>query len=277
MTPQTRRKLRIAMPVLMALSKIPLFSTTPELTDTEKEQFLLRAKIIKTRELSQGVTGSLRATLSDGILTHDAHIQTIDEYKSSFTTAAGSELNFRDSYRGNLAGYRLSKLLLLNMVPPSVARKIGGKTAAVTWWVDDVLMTEKDRFQQKVEPPDRDRWNRQMHIVRLFDQLIFNTDRNLGNLVINKNWDVWMIDHTRAFRIQTSLRNPENLQRCDRLLLERLRKLDRDTLKKELSECLPKPEIEAILARRDRIIKHFEDLVAERGEEQVLYDFLANR
>ena len=267
---------RTRVPVLIALLTIPLVSTTSELTDTEKENFLKKARILKTKELSQGITGSSRATMSDGPLTHDAHIQTIDEYKASFTSNLGSELNFRDTYRGNIAGYRLGKLLLLHMIPPSIERKVGGKTAAVTWWIDDVLMTEKDRFQRKEEPPDRNRWNLQMHIVRLFDQLIYNTDRNLGNLVITKTWDIWMIDHTRAFRVQPTLREPENLQRCDRLLLQRLRKLDLDTLKNELSQCLPKGEIQAILARRDLIVKRFESLVAERGEEEVLYDFLAN-
>jgi len=40
-----------------------------------------------------------------------------------------------------------------------------------------------------------------MWVVRLFDQLIYNTDRNLGNLLIDKSWRLWMIDHTRAFKV----------------------------------------------------------------------------
>lgn len=273
-----RFRIPLLVPLLAAAMALPLASSSlPPLTDSQKEDFLKTAKIISTRALSQGITGSQRATLSDGVMTHDAHIQTIDEYKSTFASALGTELNFRDTYRGNIAGYRLSRILLLNMIPPSVERKVGGKTAAVTWWIDDAAMTEKDRFQKKEDPPDKDRWNRQMHIVRLFDQLIYNMDRNLGNLVITKNWDVWMIDHTRAFRLQTTIKDPGNLQRCDRLLLERLRKLDRDTVSHELSPCLSKAEINAILARRDRIVKHFEELIAARGEDEVLYDFLANR
>ena len=39
-----------------------------------------------------------------------------------------------------------------------------------------------------------------MQIVRLFDQLIYNIDRNLGNLMITNDWTIWAIDHTRAFR-----------------------------------------------------------------------------
>jgi hypothetical protein len=87
------------------------------------------------------------------------------------------------------------------MIPVSVERKVGGKTSAITWWVDDVMMDEMKRTNKKIDPPDRDIWNKQMYVVRVFDQLIYNTDRNLGNLLIDKNWRLWMIDHTRAFRL----------------------------------------------------------------------------
>ena len=64
-------------------------------------------------------------------------------------------------------------------------------------------------------------WNRQMWVVRLFDQLIYNTDRNLGNLLIDKDWRLWMIDHTRAFKLFTEPKSPKNLApQCARGLLE---------------------------------------------------------
>ena len=155
-----------------------------------------------------GITNSQRATLDDGRLKHDAHIQTVDIQKASFQTATRTELNFRDSYKFNMAAYELDKLLELNMVPVSVERKVGGDMAAVTWWVDDTLMTELDRHKKKMEPPDLKTWNPQMYVCRVFDQLIYNTDRNLGNLVITKDWKIWMIDHTRAFRTMKDLPDP---------------------------------------------------------------------
>jgi hypothetical protein len=246
----------------------------PEPAIEQKEEFLKTAKILRTRQLSEGITNSLRATLSDGKCTHDAHIQSIDEYKNTFVTATGTELNFKDTYKGNIAGYRLDKIMRLGMIPPSVERKYAGRSAAFTWWVDDVLMTEKQRYQKGVEPPDRDRWNLQMYIVRVFDQLIYNTDRNLGNLLILKNWDLRMIDHTRAFRLYDQLRDDKNLVRCDRQFLDRLRKLDEPTLMRELTPYLTRPEIKAVLARRDRIVAFFEKAIATQGEAAVLYDFL---
>ena len=124
------------------------------------------------RNLSVGVTNSRRATLDNGKLQHDAHIQTVNESKTTFAGQRRTELNFRDSYKYNIAGYELAKILELNMIPPSVERRIAGQTAAVTWWVDRTAMTEGDRLKKNTPPPNVLNWNQQMQIVRVFDQLI---------------------------------------------------------------------------------------------------------
>ena len=238
----------------------------------DQAEFLLNAKVLKRKTIGKGVTASERATLSDGKLEHDAHVQSINEEKASFTSARGTELNFKDSYKYNIAAYRLDQIMGLNMTPVSVERKVGGKTSAVTWWVDNVLMDELERHNKNVDPPDKDYFNKQMYIVRVVDQLIYNTDRNLGNLLIDKDWRLWMIDHTRAFRLQPKLENPKNLVMCDRKLLAALRKLDEDTVEEKLRPFLTKSEIKAMMKRRDLIVKFFEDAVAQKGEGAVLYD-----
>jgi hypothetical protein len=138
-------------------------------------------------------------------------------------------------------------------------------------------MDEKARYLQKIDPPDRSRWNRQMHCVRVFDELIQNLDRNLGNLLISRDWRVHTIDHTRAFRAQHRLRRPDNLVQCDRRLLQQLRALDQVKLHRELWPFLAEREIEALLARRDEIVRHYERLIAGQGERQVLFDLLPAR
>jgi hypothetical protein len=168
----------------------------------------------------------------------------------------------------------LDKLLDLNMVPVSVERKVGGEMAAVTWWVDDVAGTELDRKKKKMEPPDLKSWNQQMYVCRVFDQLIYNTDRNLGNLLITKDWKIWMIDHTRAFRRMKDLQNPKNLVQCDRRLLANLRSLDKDSLNQKLGHYLADMEIDAILGRRDKIVKFFDEQVAQKGGTAVLFDLV---
>jgi hypothetical protein len=239
----------------------------PRLSRAQMETFLAQARVVRTRPVSKGITGTERATLTDGVLTHDASIQTIDESRREFQTNRGVELNFRDTWRFNLAAYVLDKLLGLGMIPATVERSHRGLDASFTWWVDDVLMDEGERLKKRVRPPDPQSWNDQMWIVRVFDQLIDNTDRNVGNLLIDRGWRLWMIDHTRAFRWHRALRSPGNLARCDRELLERLRSLDEATLQRELGRYLGPREIDGILARRDLIVQHF-----DRAGPAVLYD-----
>ncbi len=224
----------------------------------EQEEFLREAKIVRVRGAKVGVTGTLRATLSDGRLEHDASIQTIDEYKQRFEGTQGTEFNFRDTWRYNVAAYRLDRLLDLGMIPPSVQRHYNSKLGSFTWWVDDVMMDETERFKKKVEAPDTRRWNEQMWHVRMFDQLIYNVDRNLGNLLIDKDWTIWMIDHSRSFRVNDTLKAPGNLSLCDRGVIERLKALDRAALDKEMKDYLSPGEIKTLLARRDAIVAHFE-------------------
>ena len=243
------------------------------LSDAEKEAFLLTAAIVRTRSAGSGITGSLRATLRKDGREHDAHIQDIDLSKPVGNMPGGVEIDFRDSYRNNVAAYRLDRLLGLGMVPVTVVRSDRLKKASFTWWVDDVLMSEKDRTQKKMESPDPPAWNRQIYVVRVFDQLIFNTDRNLGNLLIDSEWRMWMIDHSRAFKIFKELKSSENLgTHCSRDLLAALRHLDRPTLAAATRSLLSETQVKGLLARRDLIVKYYDARIAELGEGAVLYD-----
>jgi hypothetical protein len=242
------------------------------LSDAEMEQFLLTAKVVRTRNVSTGITGTQRITLADGKLTHDASRQTVDIYKPSFQTAAGTELNFRDSYKYNIAAYRVDRMVGLGIIPVSVERTVGGKTGAVTWWVDDVKMTDKERYQKKIEPPDPDDWNDQIYQVRVFNELVYNTDPNLGNLLITNDWKLRMIDFSRAFRVYHELRQPKNLENCrlDRRVYDGLRGLNEEALTRRLDRVLRAAERQALLSRRDRILTHFDQQIAARGERAVL-------
>ena len=155
----------------------------------------------------------------------------IDETKREFRTNQGVEFDFRDSWTFNVAAYKIDRLIGLNMVPPSISRSHRSTPSAFTWWIDDVLMDEGDKVKNKVEAPDRNYYLRQRAMMYLFDELISNTDRNQGNIVYTKDWRLWLIDHTRAFRKNTTLKVPAQVSRCDRQVFEGLKALDREKLK----------------------------------------------
>src|SRR3954453_13378228 len=120
-----------------------------DLSCADMEAYLRTAKVISERGTSAGITAPSRAMLDNGTLRHEASIQTVDIKKATFEGTLGTELNFRDAWQFNVAGYELAKMLGLNMVPPYVERRVGGKDASVSWWVNDAMM-DKDRVQKKI-------------------------------------------------------------------------------------------------------------------------------
>ena len=269
---------RTALATLVALSVAgPLraeqaadASLTPTLTQEEMSSFLQTARIGRLRSAGGGVTNSKRATLTDGVLTHDAHIQTVDVAASIFEAGRKSEANFKDSYRLNLAGYRLARLLALN-VPVSVERRVDGKQASVTWWVDDVAMDERGRIKQGTLGPNPGRATQQLVVMQVWDELIQNRDRNQGNILWTRDWTMWLIDHTRAFRLGRELLNPRSLTRCDRDVLTRLRELTPASVAAALGDSISRDELDALMARRNAIVELFDDRLQRLGEAAVLF------
>jgi hypothetical protein len=246
--------------------------TEPDLTQEQQREFLLHAKVVNSKQIGKGITNPWRLTLSDGTLTHDAAFQSIDERKPVVQLPDGrTDINFRDSYHFNIAACELAKLLGLDdMVPLTVERNWRGNSGSLSWWVP-WKWDEGMRVQQNVQPPDGDAWNKQMYKVRVFDELIYDRDPNLGNVLITEDWKIWRIDFTRAFRLNHDLQDPKDLVQCDRRLLEKLRQLSYDEVLDRTKPHLSKSEVKAVMARRDKIVAYFEKLIAQKGEGAVLY------
>lgn len=249
----------------------------PELSVEQMKEFLSTAKVVRTRGTSKGVTAPKRVTLSSGGLTHDAVFQAVDDKQMVAQLGGGgrqstTELNFVDSYRYNLAAYALAGLIgLEHMMPVYVERRWNGQTGSIGWWVT-TLMDESERLKKKVQPPKPMEWNNQMYRMRVFTALVRDTDRNLGNVLITPEWKVMMIDFTRAFRLQPELQHAKDLNKLDRALLPKLEALDRQGLKTAVGDWLTGSEIDAVMKRRDLLVAHFKKLIAELGEDKVLYN-----
>ena len=260
--------------VVLCLAGLAGRAEEPNLTREEMARFLQTATVINSRPAPKGVANSRRLTLSDGRITHDGGFNSIDETKSSMAFPGRVELNFKDCYRYNIAAYELARLLGLDhMMPVTVFRQWGGNAGSLTWWLP-VKMDEGQRKAKKLEPPDTEEWSKQMNRLRVFTELIYDTDRNLGNVLIGEDWKLYMIDFTRAFRLLPEIREPKNLVRCDKQLLEKLRQLDPKELAARAKAAkgeLNKPEIKGLMQRRDKIVARFEQLVKEKGENEILY------
>jgi hypothetical protein len=249
-------------------------TTSPAASREAQERLLLKGEIIATKGKSKGVTEATRVTLRHESLTHDAQIQDVDISLPIFQVdPKHTEVDFKDSYRYNIAAYRLSLLLGLDNVPMSVERVVNGKPAAVTWWLDDVMMEEGDRQKRKENKygPSTLRTVSQTQMMSVFDELIQNRDRNAGNLLWTKDWKMWMIDHTRAFRTGKSLLKPESLERCERTVFQKMNELTAQQLADVMGKAMTKREIEALLARRDRLVKLFNEKIAKHSEAAVLF------
>jgi len=235
------------------------------LTSAEKETFLRTARPLDWETLPVGSTQSIRAVLDDGTFQHDVHVQTVDVHHDP----NGPFRNFRDSYKYNIAAYRLASLVGFDRVPVSVARMVGDEEAAVTWWVDNLAMMEVERAEEGIQPPDPADFEHQISQVVIISQLALNTDLNPGNVLITNDWKVWVIDFTRAFRVDHEIERDELSGRIDRSLYQAIRDLDEETLLAELQPHLNREEIEAVLRGRDELIEYYDEQVASKGEAAV--------
>lgn len=256
----------------LAFQTIVLRADDAHLTKEQIKVFLQTAKVINEKPSSKGVTRPTRLTLSDGTITHDASFQAIDEHAAEKKFESGKlEFSFVDSYKYNIAAYQLAELLgIEDMLPVYVERKWAGKTGSLSWWLP-IKMDEAERAQKKIGAPDTDRWNKQMYRIRVFDELVYDTDPNLTNVLIGEDWTLYRVDFSRAFRFSKDLHDPKNLVKCDRQLFERLKNLKADELAEKTKHYLTKTEVNGLMARRDKIVATFQTLIAQKGENEVLY------
>jgi hypothetical protein len=178
----------------------------------------------------------------------------------------GQRQGFWEAYKSEIAAYELDRLLGLDMVPVTLERRVQGELASIQLWVEGCRLL-KD-VDQSACPRPMD-WAKQVCRQRVFDNLIANIDRNQGNLLVDGDWNLILIDHSRAF---ASDRMPfeKEMTRIDREMLGRLKALDEAGLMKQIRPwVLSDGQVRAILKRRDKIVAHFERLARERGEAAV--------
>ncbi len=246
----------------------------PFQTDAELLDFLRTAEPISEKNLSGGINFPLEVVLEkNGVRAH-AVFRDVNEDKSQATFGGGrNEVGFKDSYIYEPAAYEMGLMLGMNNVPPATLRKLHSRTGSIQIFIEH-SMTEKKQVDEHIAPPDDQEWKKQVQMMNVFDALVYNTDRNRGNILITPDWRLWMIDHTRAFRQLSTLQNADSIKQCERGVYEKLKALDEKEVRERLKPYLSSFEIGALLDRRKLLVERIDKLVAENGEDKVLYRFV---
>jgi hypothetical protein len=243
----------------------------------EIEGFLLKAAVVHMEEIPEGVTDPKKVLLEKDGVQARAIFRDVDISKARGPGMGGKgRLNFRDFCLFEVAAYQLAQMLGLDNVPPTIRRKIKGQNGTLQIWVEGA-MTEKGRLKDGVQPPSPWHHAMQHQIMRIFDNLVYNEDRNQGNVLYDENWKMWMIDHTRAFRMDKELPKPEEIQICEKDLWEKLRNLDDAALTERLDDLLKTGEMEGLVARKRALVKWIERLIEEKSEKRALFTYFEPR
>ena len=238
------------------------------------EEFLTTAKIVSGEQMTgpESVTNPWRLVLEKDGVRNDA----------LWKNVYGRPKGYIDSWKYEVAAYRLDKLLGLGMVPPTISRDYNG-IGSLQLWVES-WMTLKKKVEDKVKMPSYKIgfWNRALYLQRFFDNLIGNEDRHQNNYLITKDWRLYLIDHSRSFRtsgkflkelLYTDKRSegPMEMLELPRVLVDKIKTWNFDMLRQAVGDMLTDDEINAVLTRRDLVLKEIDKICKRNKEENVLY------
>jgi hypothetical protein len=270
---------------LISLSEIPPLSARgrvfhsatgeplPWQSDAEVVDFLSRASVTPLGETDKGINKPQKVELRLGEVTALGVFRDVDISKERFRDLNGRfYARFKDSFRFEVAAYEIDRALGLGRVPPAVLRKVEGQAGSLQIWVHNVF-DEEYRREHDLSPPDPVAFAQQNILRRFFDALIGNFDRNLGNILIDRDtWRMWFIDHTRAFLEEPGLQAPEEVTQCDRQIWQKFVTTDFDELAATLSASLTQGEIKMLRARWLALEALVQERIDTLGEQAVLFD-----
>ena len=246
----------------------------PFQSNEELEEFLRTAEIVSKKRVGAGLDNPLKVLLEkDGIRMHaifrDIHID-----RNEMKLTDGTKFFFRDDADFECAAYELAKLLGIDTVPPAVERKMQRTEGTLQVWVENTI-SNLTRRKDNIPAPSKGiafwRWMMRWQQIQMFDNLIYNEDRNPGNVLISPDGMLWMVDHGRSFRRWKELPHPQLISYVDRKVWEKLQALDEAVVRERLKDYLKPYEMEGLLERRRLLVAHIQNLIVEHGEGGVLY------
>jgi hypothetical protein len=219
------------------------------------ESHLKSAKVSRMQDIGTGVTHPRRAFLEPA------------EPVASFAWKVlppGRRSGYWESYKSEIAAYELDRFLGMHVVPPAVERTIEGETGAAIMWLEGI----KSVKQTGGKVPSTVIWGKAIRRMVMFDDLICNEDRNAGNILLGGPGELILIDHSRAFIDDKDL--PRKLDRVDAELWDRMTALTRADLERVVGTWIDARAIDAMMARRDEMVKAVDKLVKKKGRALVI-------
>jgi hypothetical protein len=267
MTPQAGRRALITLASLVlalaafswmpgVLAQAPVDSGSAKVwigREAEFEEFIRTAEIEKMVDVPIGITRPQRAILKPGGLVESVAWKVLPPSRAT---------GYWESYKNEIAAYELDKLLGLGMVPVAVEKRWKHETGAAILWLSPV-----HAWKDVADEPKPPHFDREVIRMKMFDNLICNKDRNTGNLLVDEAWNLYLIDHSRAFINSNEL--PAVMGRIDRDLWDRMLALDEPTLMAVLGKWVARGDLRSMLKRRDRMKIAIEKLVKNSGEAAI--------
>lgn len=104
-------------------------------------------------------------------------------------------------HRREIAAYRLSEAMGIDLVPPTVLRDGPLGEGSLQWFVD---ADHRQHYFTILE--SREDLHDALRVVAVFDLLANNTDRKSGHVLIDDDDHIWGIDHGLCFAAEFKLR-----------------------------------------------------------------------
>lgn len=260
----------------MAPAAAPAQFTPLELAERDRwEAFLKDARVVGAKQFGaeEAVTEPWKLHLEkDGVTRY-----------ALWKNPSGTQGEFLEGWRYEIAAYNLDKLLGVGMVPPTVEKRFRGQAGSCQLWIDDTIIL----FERIAASPDDEAfatrsWRRAVYLAQVFDNLIGNEDRHRGNVLVTADNRNILIDHSRTFRTtkeftesipfnQKTIDDAQMMRELPRALVDKVRSLTEAEIKSAVGKYLTTKEIRAIMARRALLLAEIDRLIAKYGEDSVLY------
>ena len=244
--------------------------------DKDWEEFLASAVITKGEKMvgATSVTNPYRLELEkDG-----------EKRIAYWKNPEGRLKGYLEGWTWEIAAYRLDRYLGLNMVPVTIERRYNETRGSLQLGIEGTF-PYIDVLEGRAQRPGGVkgvRINLSIYLQRAFDNLISNEDRHANNILITEDWRLILIDHSRSFRTrgrygdalvftEDSKKFPGTMSALPAVFVEKLKSLTPEILHQIADPYLANEEIEAVLVRRDLILKEIDRLIEKNGKNLVIY------